>query len=354
MVESTAWILDSGCLTSTSRTLPELPAGNAIIRVTACGLCGTDLHLLQGMHLPPGASYPLQPGHEVAGIVEEVADDVDAALIGRDVVLHPLAPCGQCSRCCEGLEQRCPDSRILGIHEPGGLADRLIWPADRLALTSGIAPASAAILADAGATAYHAVQTAQISEGARVCVLGAGGVGTQVIAIARALVPGISLSAVVGSATSAERLRGVADHVEVGVVDIAKRLLSIGDRFDVVIDFSAQPQAPEQGLRLLVPGGRLVLGGVSEGRLDLGPAILLQSRELSVHGVYTSSLQDLRDVIALVESGQFDTGSSITHTFPLDCAPDALAALESRPPGMVRVVVTANEDTERPTHPTTS
>ena len=72
----------------------------------------------------------------------------------------------------------------------------------------------------------------------------------------------------------------------------------------------------------------------------LGPAVLVQSRELSVHGVYTSSLQDLRDVIALVESGRIDIGSSVTHTFPLHQAPEALAALEQRPPGMVRVVVT--------------
>lgn len=342
MPEHRAWILSPGAMSLTGRDTPKLPPGSALIRVTACGICGTDSHLFEGMKLPPGASYPLQPGHEVAGIVEEVAPDIDPALIGKDVVLHPLSPCGTCSACSTDREQQCRRARILGIHEPGGLAERLIWPANRLAITSGIPPTSAAILADAGATAFHTVQLADIKAGQRVCVLGAGGVGTQAIAIARALVPDIFIAAIVGSPTSAERLHAVADRVEIGVDGIAQRLLADERPFDVVIDFSAQPEAPEQGLRLLTSGGRLLLGSVSSGSLNLGPAVLLQSRELSVQGIYTSSLADLQAVVSLVESGQIDVASSVTHTFDFDHAPDAIAALELRPPGMVRVVVTAH------------
>ena len=96
--------LDFGAAALRDGPEPETPPGYARVRVLACGVCATDLHLLHGMVLPPGASYPVRPGHEIAGIVEQVNGDGARVTQGDLAVLHPLAPCGQCPACTRGEE----------------------------------------------------------------------------------------------------------------------------------------------------------------------------------------------------------------------------------------------------------
>ena len=331
--------IDLGTVKTTQGPSAPLREGWVRIRVAACGICGTDLHLLQGMRLPTGASYPVRPGHEVSGWVTETADPSGADLIGHLVVLHPLNTCGECPACMSGQEQRCRGARILGIHEAGGLSDKVDWPACRVVSAHGLLPEQAAILADAGATAYHSLRAADLSPGASLCVLGAGGVGTQVALIARALDPTVRIAAVVGSPTSADRIAPLVDRVEVGVSGVGKRLRVAGWRFDAVIDFSNQADAPLEGLRMLNGGGLLILGSVSDDPVSIGPGVLVQSRELTVKGVYTSTIDDLRAVVNLAQRGLIDLQGSVTHRFPLDQAARAMEVMAERPPGMVRVVV---------------
>src|SRR5262245_51469788 len=110
-----------------SGTRPLAP-GEARIAVLACGVCGTDLHLWHGMPLPPRATYPVRPGHEVCGRVVELATPTTGTVaVGDLVVLHPVKPCGTCAPCRDGLDHLCSRGALLGIHEPGGLADELVW-----------------------------------------------------------------------------------------------------------------------------------------------------------------------------------------------------------------------------------
>jgi 2-desacetyl-2-hydroxyethyl bacteriochlorophyllide A dehydrogenase len=317
---------------------PPLPAGSVRVRVLACGICGTDVHMLHGMRLPRGVSYPVRPGHEVAGTVVETAAAGPA--VGELVVLHPLAPCGSCAACAAGREQNCERALVLGISAPGGLAEEVVWPAARTVVATGLAPAAAAVLADAFATAYRALQVAAVPAGGALAVLGAGGVGTQLLRLARVLDPQVRLAAVVSSAASAQRVAALGVPVERGVAGVAKRLRPLGP-FDAVADFSGSADAPAEGVRLLRPGGRLVLGAVLEEDLRLGPGVLVQTRELVVAGVYSSTLADLRAVAALALDGRLDVGASITHRIPMAAAATAFDTVAARPPGLERLVVEA-------------
>ena len=129
------------------------------------------------------------------------------------VVLHPLAACGRCERCAAGRDHLCANARILGIEADGGMADEVVWPLDRLVAVDGLPPAQAALLPDAVATAYHALGVAALPSGGTLCVLGAGGIGTHVLQLARVLDPAVRLAAVVrsagdGRASAAPRRRG--------------------------------------------------------------------------------------------------------------------------------------------------
>jgi 2-desacetyl-2-hydroxyethyl bacteriochlorophyllide A dehydrogenase len=331
--------LDFGAAALRDGPEPETPPGYARVRVLACGVCATDLHLLHGMVLPPGASYPVRPGHEIAGIVEQVNGDGALVTEGDLAVLHPLAPCGQCPACKRGEDQHCQSLRALGMHDPGGFAEFVVWPASRMLPANGMEPAEAALLADAAATAHNAIRLAEIPPGGSLCVLGAGGLGTATLAVARALVPDVRLAAVVRSDSSSQRLQALGVEVHRGLVGAARALRQRMGRFDAVIDFSGQPGAPAEGVGLLRRGRRLVLGSVVDAELTLGPSSAFMGRELQVVGAYVSKLHDLETVIELALDGRLDASGWVSHRLTLDDFEQALELAEMRPPGTVRVVV---------------
>jgi 2-desacetyl-2-hydroxyethyl bacteriochlorophyllide A dehydrogenase len=204
---------------------------------------------------------------------------------------------------------------------------------------NGIAPAAAALLADAAATAYHALSLAQLPRGGALCVLGAGGLGTSVLSIARALDPTLRLAAVVRSEATASRVAALGVEVHLGLPGAARALRRGLGRADAVIDFSGDAAAPAEGAALLRRGGRLVLGSVVDAPLELGASSAFMTRELQVVGAYSSSLSDLAAVIELVRDGRLDAEAWATHRRPLAEADGALAVAEERPAGLIRVVV---------------
>jgi propanol-preferring alcohol dehydrogenase len=317
-----------------------LPPGHARVRVAACGLCGSDLHLVRGMVLPRGAAYPVRPGHEVAGVVTELAPDVDQPRPGERVVLHPLDVCGECGPCRGGHEERCRQGRVLGLQAPGGMADEVVWPARRLVVVGELPLERAAVLADAVATAHHALRLADPPPGGRLCVLGAGGVGGHVVQLARALRPDLEVWAVVRRQASARRLEAMGARVLLGLEEAAARLKGEAGRFPAVIDFSGAVAAPAEGLALLEVGGRLVLGSIVDEPIRLGTTVTgLVTRELEVVGCYVSTLEDLRSVADLAREGRVDLAGSVSRRLPLERAAEAFDLVERRPPGLVRVVL---------------
>jgi D-arabinose 1-dehydrogenase-like Zn-dependent alcohol dehydrogenase len=331
--------LDVGAARLRTGPEPETPPGHALVRVLACGVCATDLHVLRGMVLPRGASYPVRPGHEVAGIVERV-NAPDARVVEGDlVVLHPLAPCGECRACLAGEDQRCNALRTLGIHDPGGFADLVAWPASRMLQANGIEPAAAALLADAAATAHNALSLARVPRGGALCVLGVGGLGSGALAVARALDPEVRLAAVVRGEASAQRVRALGIEVHLGLEGAARALRRGIGELDAVIDFSGQADAPAVGAAMLRRGGRLVIGSIVDAPLTLGASSTFMARELQMVGAYVSALHDLAAVIELERDGLLGASAWVSHRLGLAEFEDALTLAETRPAGMVRVVI---------------
>lgn len=317
----------------------ERPSGWARLEVLACGICGTDLHLLHGMKLPLGASYPVYPGHEVAARVLE-ADPGAGPQAGETVVLHPLLPCGTCEACLSGREHQCPTGEMLGIHRAGGLAEEMVWRSDRLVPVGDLEPKLAALLPDAVATAYHAVARAALSPGGKLAVIGAGGVGTNVLQIARAIDPNVQAVAVVHSEGTAKRIQELGFPIVRGLEGSGRELRKQFGAMDAVVDFSGAAQAPSEAIRMLKKGGRLVLGAILDEKVSLSTTYTgLVTNEIEMVGSYSSVLSDLRAVVELAKSGRLPLEGLVSHLFKLEDAERALEVLEQRPPGMVRVAV---------------
>ena len=321
---------------------PEVSAGWGVVRVEACGVCGTDLHLFEGMELPRGVTYPVRPGHEVAGVLLEGGDD--RVRSGDRVVLHPVLPCGACAACAAGQENQCRTAGVLGIDHAGGLADEIAWPTARMVPVPGVLPVRAAVLPDAVASARHAIRLTDLPPGGALTVVGAGGVGAHVLQLARVLDPTARLTAVVRSTGTAERIEQLALGVEIvggGLEGAARRVLEASGAQDAVVEYGAGAAAVPEELKMLARGGRLVVGSVGEDELVLGTTLTtLVTRELRIVGSYASTLADLESVVELVLAGRLDLSASVSHLVPLAEAERAIRLLAERPPGIARVVVT--------------
>jgi D-arabinose 1-dehydrogenase-like Zn-dependent alcohol dehydrogenase len=285
--------------------------------------------------------YPVRPGHEVAGKLVEVSTPGERS-VGEWVVLYPLLACGTCAACQRGHENLCRVAGVLGIDHAGGMATMVDWPLTHLVPIGSVDAVAAAILPDAVASAYHALRLARVPAGGSLTVIGAGGVGANVLQLARALDPEVRLTAIVRSAASAARIERLALDVAVrqGLTGAGRAILKERGPQDAVIEFGAGAAAGPEALPMLVRGGRLVFGSVEDAPLNLGTRVIdLVTREIVVMGSYASTRHDLQTVTELARAGRIDIGASVSHRLPLRAAGEAIRLLEQRPPGLARVVL---------------
>jgi len=165
--------------------LPATPAAGSVrLRVHAIGICGSDLHVLHGHH--PFVTYPVWPGHEVAGVVEAIGEGVDPTWIGRSVVLEPGLACGTCRTCARGDVHLCEVLRVMGFQAPGAMATRFDAPVRRIhPLPAGI-PVEHGALIEPLAVAVRAWRACAPLAGRDVVVVGAGTIGLMCALVARA------------------------------------------------------------------------------------------------------------------------------------------------------------------------
>lgn len=170
-------------------SLPPLKRGDALVRVAGCGLCHTDIGFYSGA-VRTKHDLPLVLGHEIAGVVEDVAGPA-AQLIGRQVLVPAVMPCGECDLCLNGRQLACQHQRMPGNDISGGFATHIVVPAAMLVpLPDDLGTHSLAelsVISDAVTTPYQAIQRACVNPGDLVIVIGVGGIGTYAVQIAQAL-----------------------------------------------------------------------------------------------------------------------------------------------------------------------
>lgn len=321
---------------------PEVGPGQVRVVVRAAGVCGTDLHAAHG-RLPVPA-LPVIMGHEGAGVVDRVGEGVSGFRDGDRVLLLPSETCGSCPACEAGHVGLCAGARILGMARDGTFAEKIVVPASCvLALPDRIAFEHGAILADAVATAYHAVATrAGIAGGERVAVIGCGGVGHHVILLAR-LLGAKTIIAVDASQGALRRAEAAGADVQVDArienVRKAVRRAAGGEGPDVVIEYAGRRSSVELAMTCVARGGRVVVGGVGMESPELGPLVSFVGREIAVLGSMGYTRAELARVVELTASGRLDLSGSITGRYPLDRAAEAIDDLANRRDDPIRLVL---------------
>lgn len=288
------------------------------MRVSHCGVCHSDLHFVHGEFdlgggkklkiTDRGVKLPCAPGHEIVGRVVAKGPDASGVEIGDERIVYPWIGCGECDLCRSDNENLCYSPRGLGVIQNGGFGSHVLLPNETyLFAFDGIDPALAATFPCSGLTVYSAIAKAMPLDSAKpVLVVGAGGLGMVAIRMLHALGIDKVIVADLGADKRAAALgAGAIAAIDNGAADALERIAEAGGGLlQAAFDFVNVGATFSLALESLGKRGRLVVVGVGGGDFPLSLASLI-FRPRSIIGTITGSRQELREVIALAQSGKF-------------------------------------------------
>lgn len=334
-----------GRLSIAERPIPRITRpDDVLIQVEACGICGTDVHILE---TPPG--HPATPGtilgHEFVGLISDAGDEATGVELGDRVAVAPNLRCGACAWCKRGQPNHCENFTTLGIFRDGGLAPFAVAPASACHRISRHLPRGIAALVEPVSCVENGVEQAGLLPGERVAIFGAGPVGLIFLSLLRAA--GAGRAVVV---EPSEIRRDAAKRIGADVCldpglegPVAERIAEAlgGTGADVVVD--AVGSQVGAAISSAAKGGRVLLFGMDANASSQIRQFDVTRNELTVFGTYVGANTFPRAIQAL-ESGVVDLAPMVTDRVPLDGLPGAMDRV--RDGRAVKVVVDLMEGTD--------
>lgn len=333
-----AYCTGAGAMVVRERATPAPDAGEVLVRVHGCGICGSDLHWFHGGFPPPAVC----PGHEIAGVVAEAPGG--GLRVGQPVAVEPLVVCGTCPWCRTGDYQLCLRFCVVGNAVDGGFADYVCVPARAVFPLPDAVDLDLGSLTEPLAVAVHALRLAHPQSGDRVLVLGAGTIGLMAVAAARAA--GAGEVWVTARYAQQERLAlelGATRVFHGAEAEAELRAAARSRLVDVVVEtVGGAADTIGTAMRLVRRGGTVVVLGVftEEPRLD---ATSLVVKEVRLVGSMTygrsGTRADFERALDLLAGAPERFRALITHRFPLDAIGEAFAVAADKGSGAVKVQV---------------
>lgn len=283
---------------------PQPRPDEVLIKVEACGVCHSDLHIAEGdwTHLLRIIKRPLIPGHEVVGRVVARGDAVNNLEIGDRVgVAWTHWTCGECELCREGRENLCSSQMITGATVDGGFAELMNAKASHaLKVPDALTSDEAAPLFCAGVTVYHAIKSSGIKPGQRLALFGIGGLGHLALQIAKCFGAKVIAIDVAEDKLDLARRLGADIGMNAATDEVVKQIRKMGGAHVAVVT-SAAKAAYDQAFYAVRSGGTLMVVGMPAEDLSF-PAIMM--REMRIMSSATGTREDLREVLELAASGR--------------------------------------------------
>ena len=329
-------------LTVADVPVPVPGANDVLVKVMACGICLSDVHLLDGTL--PGPLAVVTPGHESSGVVEQVGDLVQGWKPGDRVLLAGGKSCGSCPACVRGRTDECLAFEIMGFNYDGAWAQYVVVPGQTLTSIPDTLPfEQAAVLADAVSTPYAALtDRAGLKPGEAVGLWGIGGLGVHAVQIARMVgaSPVIALDPLESARERALAL-GADVALDPTAPDTADRIreLTQGRGLDVAVDLVGANVVLAQCVASLGRHGRAVMVGLSLDEVHLGPGVFFGILSQSLLGHLGYQKRHLDELVQLVRTGRLDVSASVSAVMPLEEVASGVEQLTSKRGNPVRLVV---------------
>lgn len=322
--------------TASAREIPRPSAGpgEAVVRVTSAGVCGSDISALHGTH--PFRTPPMISGHEVGGIIDEIGPDAPAGLeVGTRVVIDPQWPCQTCDLCTRGDYHLCTNKTMLGVATwPGGLADFVKVPTFTLVPAPEGLDTSLLSFAEPVAVAVHAVRRAGSLEGVRnALVLGGGTIGTLITAVLSTKAPDLDI-------TVAEPREHLHELLALGgaSASVADSTHLPATTFDLVFLAAGVPELIHTAVASAATGGTVVQVAVF-GSAHPTPVGELQIREITMVGTATYTKVDIAEALEVIAAKPELVEAMVTFTEDWTDAAQRITAIASDGPGDVMKLI---------------
>jgi 2-desacetyl-2-hydroxyethyl bacteriochlorophyllide A dehydrogenase len=312
-------------------TVPVPPLGphDVRIKVKASGICGTDVHIFRGEYL---GTYPVIPGHEFSGIVEEIGSAVTRFKAGDHAAIEPNISCENCHACLNNRQNFCENWNGVGVTLPGGFAEYAVAP-EKAVFNIGTIPFLAGAFVEPLSCVLHGVERARIKLADRVLILGAGPIG---ILLSKAIqLQGAS------EITQVDKNRARLELAKIsGAAFVFDSLDPLErDGYDVVVDASGSRFLMEHTIPYVRKGGTVLLFGVPQrdAKLEL-PAFTIFEKGLFLLSSYTSVRNSIQ-AVRLLESGKIDVSALVSHQLPLNEFERGIELIEQGLEGVLKVVI---------------
>ena len=311
------------------RQLPEMEPGEGqvLLKVCACGVCGTDVHIYEGGKGSAEVKPPVILGHEFSGFIEKIGPGVEGLKVGQLVTVDPNIYCGKCLPCRQGQKQMCHHMGAVGVNMDGGFADYCLAPYAQCVVVPENTDPELAAMAEPLACCLHGIDRAGIRPGENVLVIGGGTIGQIMLQLARlAGAAKVVLSEPVAKRRELAVELGADAAIDPLNENLNERLYEIfgSEGADVVIECVGNPRTSAQAIDAAARCGRILLFGVPH------PEAILQTKmhpifqkELTIMGSFVNPDTQSR-AVALLASGQLKIKPLITHRYPIAQLEDAI------------------------------
>jgi threonine dehydrogenase-like Zn-dependent dehydrogenase len=318
---------------------PKAQPGEVVVRISAAGICGSDIHGFLGHS--PRRRPPLVLGHEAAGMVAEAHPSVTGVKAGQRVYINPLISCGSCPACLSGRQNTCDNWRLLGMDRVNGAyAEMVAVPAGQVFPISDHVPDHRAVWAEPLANIMHCFRLSMMELPHSMAIFGAGTMGALALTVAR--MRGVQRIYMVdrnGARLAAAKEIGADDVFNSDEVDVAAKLRqATGGGADYVLDAVGAAATRQAAVACCRRGGRIMFLGLGENETTL-PFIEMIRGELALLTTFAYTPRDFLDSIRLIEGG-WDALARWTETRPLEQGQASFEKMSRDPGATLKLLLT--------------
>ncbi len=296
--------------------VPEIGAGQALVKIMEIGVCGSDIHVYHGEH--PFTSYPVTQGHEVSGVIEKLGDGVEGLKVGQKVTIQPQVVCGECWPCRNGKYNLCESLKVMGFQTTGVASEFFAVDAEKVTPLPEEMSLEEGAMIEPLAVAVHAVRRAGDVTGKDICVLGAGPIGILVAQAAKGLGAGqVMVTDVSGLRLEKAKECGADMVVNTRERDFGEAFVEFfgPDKADVIYDCAGNDVTMGQAIKYARKGSTIILVAVFAKMASVDLAVL-NDHELDLNTSMMYRSEDYEKAIELVQEGKVRLMPLLSKRFP--------------------------------------
>ena len=328
-----------GELSIIEKPAPTAPAADeAIVRIKAAGICGSDVHIFHGKN--PFAIYPRVLGHEAAGEVVQIGAAVTNVKVGDHVVVDNVFSCGECYACRIGRPNVCSNVKVLGVHIDGVFSELIKLPADHLYSVPVDLSWEMAATMEPYAIAAQAVDRGQVGAGDTVLICGAGPIGLVILQACKSLGARVLIMDIVDSRLKAARAMGADAVVNTKTSDLEAAVMAFTDGAGINVAMEATGVISILELiiaKLMSPAGRVVVLGFPVEPAKIAPADIMK-RELDIKGSRLNN-RKFAEVVRWFTEKKVDPTGLVSHVLPYTDVEKGMELFANHPAEVCKILI---------------